>query len=75
MKKRMTNDAVRASPRIASARRSVSYVDLDGGRDDDSSGYSEEDSYEEDDFRPSKRGRGFGKLHKPAHLRVGSHPP
>ena len=64
MKKRLsTQESVRASPRIASIHRNVSYADLDDGRDNVSD-FSGEDSYEEDDFRPSKRGRGFGKLHK-----------
>ena len=53
---------VRASPRIASQYRNVSYANLDGEQivDDGSDEYDseqEQDEYEEEDFRPTKRSR------------------
>lgn len=55
--------AVRASPRIASQYRNVSYASLDGEQmvDDGSDEYNsdeDQDEYEEEDFRPSKQSKG-----------------
>ncbi|EIW70077.1 hypothetical protein TREMEDRAFT_29918 [Tremella mesenterica DSM 1558] len=62
-KNRALHGAVRASPRIASLHRNVSYADPDGGpvSDDDSGGedaYGSDNAEEEDDFRPMKRTKG-----------------
>ncbi|ODN83044.1 hypothetical protein L202_01270 [Cryptococcus amylolentus CBS 6039] len=53
---------MRASPRIRSMNRSISYANLDGGSgsDDDygSSEHEQEQDDEEEEFRPTKRSRG-----------------
>lgn len=52
--------SVRASPRIRSMGRSISYANLDGGSRSDNDEYSSEQDpeEEEEEFRPSKRSRG-----------------
>lgn len=51
--------SVRASPRIRTMGRSISYANLDGGSGSDHDEYlSEEDPQEEEEFRPFKRSRG-----------------
>ncbi|OXG73918.1 hypothetical protein C348_01900 [Cryptococcus neoformans Gb118] len=51
---------VRASPRIRSMGRSISYANLDGGSRSDNDEYSSEQDpeEEEEEFRPSERSRG-----------------
>lgn len=51
--------SVRASPRIRSMGRSISYVNLDNGSGSDNDEYlSEQEAQEEEEFRPFKRSRG-----------------
>ncbi|ORY31273.1 hypothetical protein BCR39DRAFT_96852 [Naematelia encephala] len=63
LKKRLASERVRASPRLASLHRNVSYADLDGGAgsepsDDDEDQYSMGDVDDEDEFRPTKKSKG-----------------
>ncbi|KIR67826.1 hypothetical protein I314_02243 [Cryptococcus bacillisporus CA1873] len=50
--------SVRASPRIRSMGRSISYANLDGGSGSDNDEYLSEQDPQEEEFRPFKRSRG-----------------